>query len=250
MRKLLIVILCMGMLAMSGTAFATSLTAEVILWKDRPSVIIKNFQFDERIYNSKTNRLKLMWRSSSITIDVKTVESMKFTKVNSKYDKVSTIFKNKTIDNFLIRRVANHAGYDTNCILTGISKYGPWKTTQSYMQKITFLPSNSVVSNQPSQTISKKVDRVILKNGDTISGKILTEVLNLKTSYGDLKFKISDVSVINLEGGSAQNIDSVILKVGDKVSGVLQNTTIKLKMNNGNEIVISKDKIKDIMFKK
>jgi hypothetical protein len=95
---------------------------------------------------------------------------------------------------------------------------------------------------------SSNIDKIVLKNGDSISGTNLTTTFKLKTSYGELAFKASDIKAINLEG-SGNNVDVVLLRVGDKMSGVVLNTTIKIKMANGTEITIEKDKVKEILFK-
>lgn len=135
-------------------------------------------------------------------------------------------------------------GYTQKCWLKIVSPlYGKIEITK-YPVTIYF---NGQVSSAPS-SVSSKIDKIVLKNGDSVSGIILTDTFKLKTSYGELEFKSKDIKTINLEGGG-NNVDVVMLRVGDKMSGVIINTHIKIRMTNGTEIVIEKDKVKEIIFK-
>ena len=92
-------------------------------------------------------------------------------------------------------------------------------------------------------------DKIILKNGDQLSGSITTSSYILKTSYGTLTFEKKDISVINFEGNGS-NTDNIILKNGDKISGVIDNQKISLTLMTGSLIQLSRDKINAIDFKK
>lgn len=139
-------------------------------------------------------------------------------------------------------------------VLIGGNTHKPWlKITSPIYGKIDITKYPATIhftghgASTPSSTPSN-IDKVVLKNGDSVSGTILTATFKLKTSYGELEFKSRDIKTINLEGGG-NNVDVVILRVGDKMSGVVLNTTITIKMTNGTEITVEKDKVKDVIFK-
>ena len=92
-------------------------------------------------------------------------------------------------------------------------------------------------------------DQVLMKNGDVLSGRILTTDFTLRTSYGTHSFQTKQIQTINLEGGG-QNVDLVLLWIGDELSGVIESAAVKMEMRSGTQVELSKDKIKDIIFKK
>jgi len=91
-------------------------------------------------------------------------------------------------------------------------------------------------------------DLVIMKNGDILSGQIITRTFNLKSSYADLDIGAPTIEIIDLEGGG-QNVDVVQLRSGDRISGVLTNDVIQMRLPIGSEVTLQKDKIKTITFK-
>jgi len=90
-------------------------------------------------------------------------------------------------------------------------------------------------------------DRILLKNGDVISGKLLTEKFTLRTSYASIDFESKLIESIILEG-SGQNIEMIVLKTGDKLSGIISPEIIKIKLQGEQEAAIEKDKIKEIVI--
>lgn len=110
--------------------------------------------------------------------------------------------------------------------------------------------SAAITGSEEHRKVSKKkFDSMYMKNGDVISGDVLTETFKLKTSYGELEFKATDIRSIKFEGGGGNNVDVIILKVGDKLSGVMQNDKVLVKLSSGVEITLEKDKMKEIIFK-
>jgi len=88
-------------------------------------------------------------------------------------------------------------------------------------------------------------DAILLKNGDIISGTILTETITIRTSYAPLEFGLEEIENIQMEG-AGQNIDIVILRNGDRLSGIVGPEQIKIKLDSGQEPFIDKDKIKEV----
>lgn len=88
-------------------------------------------------------------------------------------------------------------------------------------------------------------DRILLKNGDSITGKIVTERFIVRTSYAELPFETKAVDSIILEG-AGQNIEMLVLRTGDRLSGVLQNQSVEIEIQGGQKSAIAKDKIKEV----
>lgn len=128
--------------------------------------------------------------------------------------------------------------------LTGESAFGKWSMSWAQVRQIEFQRGEGFAGEATSD-----FDQVQMKNGDVISGRIVTEQFTLRTSYGTHIFAARQIQVINLEGGG-QNIDLLILRIGDRLSGVVENATVRIAMRSGTEVELSRDKIKDIVFKK
>ncbi len=94
-----------------------------------------------------------------------------------------------------------------------------------------------------------QADRVILKNGDVVTGALLTPQFSIKTSYTSLVFNAQEIAAIVLEGGG-QNIETLLLKNGDKLSGVIEPKAVTVRLASGQQIDIQKDKIKEIRTKR
>lgn len=101
------------------------------------------------------------------------------------------------------------------------------------------------IHGEPRESLAEQKDQLLLKNGDTITGKLLTQKFTIKTSYANLSFNIKKIQSILFEGGG-QNIDMIMLRDGDKLSGVVGPNAIKIQLEDQQEVEIEKDKIKEI----
>jgi hypothetical protein len=113
---------------------------------------------------------------------------------------------------------------------------------------VKLLAGTSPISGVKSVT---QADRIILKNGDVVTGELLTPIFTIRTSYGgSITFNRTDIKVIAIEGGG-QNIDTILLRNGDKLSGVVgpDSINIRLEDKQSTKLNISKDKIKEINLK-
>jgi hypothetical protein len=98
-------------------------------------------------------------------------------------------------------------------------------------------------------SIQLEVDTIILKNGDTLSGNIVTTEFPIRASYGEFTFKKGDINIIEFEEGG-KNIDTLLLINGDKLSGVVTLDLIKIELRKDQIASIGKDKIKKIQLQK
>ena len=85
-------------------------------------------------------------------------------------------------------------------------------------------------------------DRMELKNGDVLTGKIENETIEIQTSYARLMFKIEDIAMIAFEGGAA-NIERITMVNGDTFSGFILTKTLRFVLSKGQTIDIRKDKV-------
>ncbi len=90
-------------------------------------------------------------------------------------------------------------------------------------------------------------DQILLKNGDTISGQIMTKAFKLRTAYSTLKFRTPQIGYLDFEG-AGKTMDVMGLRTGDKLSGVLEVGSINLLMRSGAEVYLNKEMIRKITF--
>jgi hypothetical protein len=93
----------------------------------------------------------------------------------------------------------------------------------------------------------EKFDRVFLKNGDNLSGRVRTELFKVHTPYGSYEFKPSQISYIDFEARGG-NVDVIGLRIGDVLSGVVEVESVKLLTRSGKEVTLQRGKIQRITF--
>lgn len=145
-------------------------------------------------------------------------------------------------------RSGTKASFASCYSLNFISEFGEGYIWMSRLKSVTRCDT-STLNKSNVDVSSYKNDVIIMKNGDILSGTILTSQFVLKTSYADLTIEAKDIDNINLEG-SGQNIETITLKNGDRISGILKTNIIEIKLPIGTQISVDKDKIKLIRFKK
>jgi hypothetical protein len=131
--------------------------------------------------------------------------------------------------------------------MEGRSGLEDWRMSHRDVKAIQFVDHEEEV--KPKMPEPVHYDRIILKNGDTLSGQILTAVFTLTTFYGTLNFEADKIQQINIQG-DGEEVDFVMLKTGDRLSGTIEESLIRIKIDSGKEVVVSKEKIKDVLFRK
>ncbi|EKD69191.1 MAG: hypothetical protein ACD_47C00225G0001, partial [uncultured bacterium] len=91
-----------------------------------------------------------------------------------------------------------------------------------------------------------KGDEIILRNGDVITGEIISEKLSLKTEHGFIGFRFTDIVAAYSVYDTQKPYDKVISNNGDKVSGVIADAHVELKTAAGDVIKIAVPAIKII----
>jgi len=88
-------------------------------------------------------------------------------------------------------------------------------------------------------------DRILLTNGDIVSGTLLTPAFEIRTDYANLRFAVESISSIYLNSG-ATTYEVIILRNGDRLSGEVRPVTVKLKLELNEELELPKTKIREI----
>jgi hypothetical protein len=225
-----IVLSIVFLLEFSLQAQDQKLTARIVPINGQPFIV-------QDLKNCNMSYCNSNWRGSSVKLLFSDIVSISFLKPGDTQYLAEVVFKDGRKDNFNL----------SLCSFSGTSTFGSWDMNPSQIKQIFFGGEGSAVQQNYGET--SMYDQIIMKNGDLLSGRILTTEFVLRTSYGTNTFQTNQIKTINFEGGG-QNIDLVLLKIGDKLSGVIDNTIVKMQMRSGSQVELSKDKIKDIVFKK
>jgi sRNA-binding regulator protein Hfq len=111
---------------------------------------------------------------------------------------------------------------------------------------VAIIPNMSTSSKKRgAQNQSQKTDKIVMKNGDKITGKLLNDPILLQTSYATLNIPRSKVQEIIFEG-NGKKLDRIFLTNGDKLSGIVKTSSFKIKLKIGPNATMSKDKIQQI----
>ena len=102
-------------------------------------------------------------------------------------------------------------------------------------------------STDTSAANEESSDRIVLRNGDELTGKVTDATCSIKTSYATLTFTTSEIGSIQVEGQSAST-DVLGLRVGDRMSGAIQNETFTIHLTAGTDAQIKKSDIRTIRF--
>jgi len=226
-----LMLLFLGGAQYSSQAQDKPFTVRVVPISGQPFVIEDFNQGGTRFYDAQ-------WRGSNVRLLFSDIVSISFLKPGDGNYPVEVAFKDGRKDTFNLKP---HSG------MQGKATFGNWSMSHTQVKQLSFQVGDSMAPQSAAET--SEYDQVLMKNGDALSGRILTTNFTLRTSYGTHNFQTKQIQTINLEGGG-QNIDIVLLRIGDKLSGVIENAAVKMEMRSGTQVELSKDKVKDIIFKK
>ena len=148
-------------------------------------------------------------------------------------------------------------GNNPHFLVTGTNQFGASESQTSYPRNPEHQPFIAVIFDPdavaPGEATAQQpaaradVDSVTLRNGDILSGTILTGEFTVQASYGTLTFTSEQLASIRIEDAAGKT-DQFVLQVGDRVSGVLQNTTVEMTLTTGATITLEKGNIASITF--
>ena len=92
-------------------------------------------------------------------------------------------------------------------------------------------------------------DVVILRDGEALSGEVLTKAFTIKTSYAELNLDNNQIMHIHFENLPQFPRDEVYLTTMDKIKGKLSLNEVSFKIGETDQSInIETDKIHTIMF--
>ena len=175
------------------------------------------------------------WRGGFITLLFQEVMTIKYLNPGSHTYHVEVTFNSGKKEKLVLMPDVFH----------GKSELGEWSMHSEKAVKIEFNPPP--VSDAKPEAEYINFDQILLKNGDAISGQIMTKAFKLRTPYSTLKFRTSQIGYLDFEG-AGKTRDVMGLRTGDKLSGVLEVGSINLLMRSGTEVYLNKEMIRKITF--
>lgn len=91
-------------------------------------------------------------------------------------------------------------------------------------------------------------DMVELKNGDKLTGTVLTDIYTITTPYSFVTVEKNQISEIRVDDEYQQN-DIIELKSGGLVEGTIEEAELSLKLSSGKIIALEKKKCKKIIMR-
>ena len=228
--KALVILTTLICLIFSSPAFAQEgeFTAKVYPIDGGP-MIIDNFTMNEK------TKLYAEWRGSYVTLLFQDIKTIQYLEPGSHTYNVKITFNSGKKDEFVLMPGVFH----------GRSAFGEWSMHPEKAVTIEINPLS--VRDIYEEAEYKNFDQVLLKNGDTVSGQVLTKAFKMRTSYATLSFETPQIGYIDFEG-KGQNAAVMGLRIGDTLSGILEAETIKLLMRSGAESSLHRDTIRTINF--
>lgn len=92
-------------------------------------------------------------------------------------------------------------------------------------------------------------DYIVLKDGTSINGEILTKEFVLKTKFGQLKFKKSDILTAHYKNPPQFLSDEVQISAGTRLEGDLLPAVLDIRIEDLDQVVqINKSDIHTLVF--
>ena len=92
-------------------------------------------------------------------------------------------------------------------------------------------------------------DRVVLRNGDTLSGQVRTKTFPLRTAYGTFQLEAAQIASIEFDV-TRPLLAVVLLKNGDRLSGTVEVESLSFAITSGEAVSFDGKTIKAITFKR
>jgi sporulation protein YlmC with PRC-barrel domain len=144
----------------------------------------------------------------------------------------------------------------------GRSDFGQVSIPFEKVKKVSLLP-DAVGERKKEETPLKEtalqadsqprgIDRVTLRNGDILMGELVADSLTIRTIYGTVVFKKTDISRISFGKGAKSQKDAekdvLISKYGDKLSGTIPESSLEMNLRTNSNISIPREHIQEIEF--
>lgn len=109
---------------------------------------------------------------------------------------------------------------------------------------------NAPTRKQPQPgAVPATSDRVVLRNGDSLSGQIQTKTFPLRTAYGTFQLEAPKIASIEFDA-TKPGMAVVLLKNGDRLSGTVEAPSVRMTMTSGETVSFDGKRIQKIDFKR
>jgi len=210
-------------------------------------VTIKDFSMDGR------HRFSVDYKGEMTTIDWKDMASFEIKEVGPNFwVEVQLLDGRKEV--LKIRQMSPFKGK---------SEFGKWSIPFEKVKTV-FLIGDTVKevkkeeasikeTSIPSASPPKEVDRITMRNGDVLLGKISNEVVSIRTIYGTVYFQRESLHRIVLGSASGRGQkegehDVVYSKYGDKLTGTICDLEIKINLLTETRLSLSRGNVKEMEF--
>lgn len=239
---------CYAILALAGTLFTGHLFAQegkfqatVFLIGIQQPVVIQDFTInDERFYDAvrQGKQFKLPFRD---------LKEVRFLNPGNTFE-AEILFNDGRKETYSLRPAADIR-------LTG----GGDEIVMSHIKvarvRLSPLPAQPMPDTQSARqqpqpnTASATSDRVVLHNGDSLSGQIQTKTFPLRTAYGTFQLEAPKIASIEFDA-TRPGMAVVLLKNGDRLSGTVEAESVRLTTTSGEAAGFDGKTIKRIDFKR
>jgi len=104
----------------------------------------------------------------------------------------------------------------------------------------------------PVDSPPQEFDRITLRNGDVLMGGVVADLLTIRTIYGTISFKKTNVNRVSFGKGAKLQKDGekdvLFSKYGDKLSGIIPDSYLKMRLRTNTDISIPREHIQEIEF--
>lgn len=92
-------------------------------------------------------------------------------------------------------------------------------------------------------------DIIMLKDGTSINGEVITKAFILKTKFGDIKLKKSDILTVHFKNKTQFSADEVQISAGTRLEGDFQPAVFDIRIEELDQVVqINKSDIGTLIF--
>lgn len=92
-------------------------------------------------------------------------------------------------------------------------------------------------------------DRVVLRNGDSLSGQVQTKTFPLRTAYGTFQLDATQIASIEFDA-TRPHLAVVLLKNGDRLNGTVEVESLRFTLMSGEAVSFDGKTIRTINFKR
>ena len=232
-------ILTLAGIVISSGAFAQAGKLQTTIFPiDGQPIVIQDFNINgEFVYDA-------VQKGNPVKLSFKDLKEIKFLNPGRNYDTEVT-FNDGRRETYLLQPASD---------ITIASQASLVTLSHSKVARIAFSPIPTPSDTKPiPQTQSDAqlgtVDRVVLLNGDNLSGTVQTQAFPVRTAYGTIQLETPKIASIEFDA-KGPNTTLVLLRNGDRLSGTVEVESVRFVLMSGEGVSFDGKTIKIINFKR